>query len=60
MEPAGTQTMKIFLANSTPIILNHSLLESSLNVTFECKNKESKNIMERNTKRKAKARKHRL
>lgn len=55
MEPTGTQTMKIFLANSTPIILNHSLLESSLNITLE-----SKNMMERNTKRKAKARKRRL
>ena len=42
-----TQTLQIFLNNSTLTILNYSLLDSSLNIKLESKSKESKEILEK-------------
>ena len=42
-----TQTLQIFLNNSTLTILNYSLLDSSLNIKLECNSKESKEILEK-------------
>ena len=42
-----TQTLQIFLNNSTLAILNYSLLDSSLNIKLECNSKESKEILEK-------------
>ncbi|EQM94703.1 hypothetical protein HRAG_02495 [Helicobacter bilis ATCC 43879] len=42
-----TQTLQIFLNNSTLTILNYSLLDSSLNIKLECKSIESKEILEK-------------
>lgn len=42
-----TQTLQIFLNNSTLTILNYSLLNSSLNIKLECNSKESKEILEK-------------
>ena len=42
-----TQTLQIFLNNSTLTLLNYSLLDSSLNIKLECNSKESQAILER-------------
>ena len=49
-----TQTLQIFLNNSTLTILNYSLLDSSLNIKLESKSKESKEILERGKAQKQK------
>ncbi|WP_367635285.1 hypothetical protein [Helicobacter bilis] len=42
-----TQTLQIFLNNSTLTLLNYSLLDSSLNIKLECTSSESKEILEK-------------
>ena len=42
-----TQTLQVFLDNSTLTLLNYSLLDSSLNIKLECTSSESKEIAER-------------
>lgn len=49
-----TQTLQIFLNNSTLTILNYSLLDSSLNIKLESKSTESKEILEREKAQKQK------
>ena len=49
-----TQTLQIFLNNSTLTILNYSLLDSSLNIKLDSKSTESKEILEREKAQKQK------
>ena len=42
-----TQTLQVFLDNSTLTLLNYSLLDSSLNIKLECTSSESQAIQER-------------
>ena len=49
-----TQTLQIFLNNSTLTILNYSLLDSSLNIKLESKSTEFKEILEREKAQKQK------
>ena len=49
-----TQTLQIFLNNSTLTILNYSLLDSSLNIKLESKSTESKEILEKEQAQKQK------
>ena len=42
-----TQTLQVFLDNSTLTLLNYSLLDSSLNIKLKCNSSESKEIAER-------------